>query len=66
MMRLDIYSFIHVDEGLLFGPSIEVHRLIEHLTNQVMMHIVRRLAQLDGSNILSWQSFVTTARGDLV
>ena len=36
----------------MFGPSIEVQRLIEHLSNQVMMHTVRRLVQLDHNS--SW------------
>ena len=31
-----------VDEGLLFGPSSELQRLIEHLSSHVMMRIVGR------------------------
>ena len=37
---LDIHSVIHVDDGLLFGPSIEILRLLDHLSIQVMMRIV--------------------------
>ena len=27
---VDINIFIHVDDGLLFGPNVELQRLIEH------------------------------------
>ena len=42
---LDINIFIHVDDGLLFGPNIELQRLIKHMSRQVMMRIVGKLVQ---------------------
>ena len=44
--ELNINIFIHVDDGLLFGPRIEVVRSVELLSNQVMMRIVGRMEKL--------------------
>ena len=44
--ELDINIFIHVDDGLLFGPSIEFLRLVELLSNQVMMRVKGRMERL--------------------
>ena len=34
--------FIHIDDGLQFGPGIDILPLIELLSNQVTMRIVGR------------------------
>ena len=44
--ELDINVFLHVDDGLLIGPSIGILRSIEFLSKQVMMRAVGRLARL--------------------
>ena len=44
---VDVNIFIHVDDGLLFGPNSDLQRLIEHLSRQVMMRIVGRLVELN-------------------
>ena len=49
--ELDNNIFIHVDDGLLFDRSIDILRLIELLSDQVMMRIVERLVRL-GDQIL--------------
>ena len=46
--ELYIHIFSHVDDGLLFGPRNEVLRLVELLSNQVMMRIVGRMEKLGG------------------
>ena len=38
--ELNINVFIHVDDGLLFGPRIEVFQLVELLSKQILMRIV--------------------------
>ena len=43
--NFEINIFIHVDDGLLFGPGSELQRSIEHPSSQVMMRIVGRLVQ---------------------
>ena len=53
---LDINIFIHVDDGLLFGQSIENLRLVEHLSNQVMMRTCGTTGATRRSTFLSWQS----------
>ena len=60
---LDINMFIHVDDGLLFGPSIDILRLIDFQSNQVMMHIVGRLARLGDRIFFPGRVIVRTARG---
>ena len=44
--ELNIHIFIHVDDGLLCGPRTEVFRLVELLSNQVLMRIVGRMEKL--------------------
>ena len=53
---LDINIFIHVDDGLLFGPNSELQRLIEHLSSQVMMRVVGKTGATERPSILSGQS----------
>ena len=50
--ELNINVFIHVDDGLLFCPSIEVLRLVELFSHQAMMRIVGRMERL-GDHIFS-------------
>ena len=59
---LDTNIFIHVDDGLLFGQSIEILRLIGLLSDQVMMRIVGRLERL-GDRISLGRMIVRTALG---
>ena len=35
--------FVHVDDGLMFGPKSEVFKLVEHLSEQVLMRITGRM-----------------------
>ena len=35
--------FVHVDDGLLFGPRSEVLKLVELLSKEVLMKIIRRM-----------------------
>ena len=44
--ELNINVIIHVDDGLLFGPSIEILRLVELSSSQDMMRIVGRMERL--------------------
>ena len=41
--ELNINIFIHVDDGMLFGPRIEVLQLVELLSKQILMRIVGRI-----------------------
>ena len=61
--ELDIDMFFHVDDGLLFGPSINILRLCELLPNHVIMRIVGRLARLDDHMFFLGRVIVRTARG---
>ena len=58
---MDIIIFIHVDVGLLFGPSIEIFRLVELVSNQVMMRIVGRMGRLGDQNLFLDRVIVRTA-----
>ena len=60
---LDINIFIHVDDGLLFGPISELQRLIEHLSSQVMMRIVGRLVQQNDQVLFLGRVIKRTVRG---
>ena len=60
---LDINIFIHVADGLLFGQSIENLRLVEDLSNQVMMHTVGRLERQRDQHFFLGRVIVRTARG---
>ena len=60
---LDINIFIHVDDGLLLGPDIELQRLIEHLSRQIMMRIVGKLVQQNDQVFFLGSVIKRTARG---
>ena len=60
---LDINIFIHVDDGLLFGPNSALQRLIEHLSRQVMMRIVGRLVQQNDQVFFLDRVIKRTVRG---
>ena len=55
--------FIHVDDGVLFGPRIEVLRLVELLSNQVLMRIVGRMEKLGDKFFFLGRVIERTARG---
>ena len=59
--ELDINIFMHVDGGLLFGPSIEIFRLVELVSNQVMMRIVGRMERLGDQNFFLDRVIARTA-----
>ena len=40
--------FVHVDEGLMFGPKSEVLKLVELLSKQVLIRITRRMEKTSG------------------
>ena len=40
------HIFIHVDDGLLFGPRSEVLKLVELLAKQVLMRIMGRMEKI--------------------
>ena len=54
--ELDIRIFIHVDDGLLFGPNIEIQRLVEHFVDSIDDAHCGTTGSAVRSNILSWQS----------
>ena len=54
--ELDIMIFIHVDDGLLFVPSIELQRQIEHFVDSIDDAHCGTTGSAGRSNILSWQS----------
>ena len=58
--------FIHVDDGLLFGASIENVRAIEILSDHVMMRIVGLLERLGNHIFFVGRVIARTARGDSV
>ena len=41
-------DFVHVDDGLMFGPKNEVLKLVELLSKQVLMRITRRMEKTSG------------------
>ena len=55
-VELDINVVIHVCDGLLFGLSVEIQQIIEHLPLQTMMRLVGQLAQLDDQILLLGRS----------
>ena len=60
--ELNINIFSHVDDGLLFGPRVEVLRSVELLSNQIMMRIVGRMEKL-GDKLFLGRVTERTARG---
>ena len=61
--KLNFNMFIHVDDGSLCGPKVKVLRLVELLSNQVMMRIVGRIEKLGDKNFLLGRVIERTARG---
>ena len=55
--------FIHVDDGLLFGPRSEVLKLVELLSKQVLMRIIRRMEKLGDKIFFLGRVIERTARG---
>ena len=55
--------FIHVDDGPVCGPRVKVLRLVELLSNQVMMRIVGRIEKLGDKIFLLGRVIERTARG---
>ena len=57
------YIFVHVDDGLMFGPKSEVLKLVELLSKQVLMRITGRMEKT-GDKIYSLGRVIErTARG---
>ena len=56
---MDVDTFLHVDDGLLLGPSWTVHWLIEHVTRQNHDMEYGKTSKAEGSVRLG-----STARGD--
>ena len=55
--------FIHVDDGLLFGPRSEVLKLVELLSTQVLMRIAGRMEKLGDNIFFLGRVIERTARG---
>ena len=64
--ELNINIFIHVDDGLLFGPRSEVLRSFELLSKQVLMRIVEPMGKLGDKISFLGRVIERTARGYLV
>ena len=48
--------FVHVDDGLMFGPKSEVLKLVELLSKQVLMRITRRMEKTGDKILFPGQS----------
>ena len=46
--------FVHVDDGLMFGPKNEVLKLVELLSKQVLMRITGRMEKTGDKFFISW------------
>ena len=55
--------FIHVDDGLLFGPKSEVLKLVELLPKQVLVRMVGRMEKLGDKIFFLGRVIERTARG---
>ena len=55
--------FMHVDDGLLFGPRSEVLKLVELLSKQVLMRIIGRMEKLGDKFFFLGRVIERTARG---
>ena len=55
--------FIHVDDGLLFGPRSEVLKLVELLSKHFLMRIVGRMEKLGDNIFFMGRVIERTARG---
>ena len=58
--------FVHVDDGLLFGPRSEVLKLVELLSKEVLMKIIRRMEKTGDKIYFLSRVIERTARGYLV
>ena len=56
-------SFVHVDDGLLFGPRSEVLKLVELLSKQVLMRITGRMEKMGDNFYFRGRMIERTARG---
>ena len=55
--------FVHVDDGLMFGPKSEVLKLVELLSNQVLMRITGRMEKTGDKIYFLGRVIERTARG---
>ena len=55
--------FVHVDDGLMFGPKSEVLKLVEPLSKQVLMRITRRMEKTGDKFYFLERVIERTARG---
>ena len=58
---VDVDVFVHVHDGLLLRPSLEVQPSTEHLSTQVLMSTVRRLEHLNDQMFFPGRGHVRTA-----
>ena len=59
----NINIFVHVDDGLMFGPKNEVLKLVELLSKQVLMRITGRMEKTGDKNYFLGRVIERTARG---
>ena len=57
------HIFIHVGDGVLFGPRSEILKLVELLSKHVLMRIVGRMEKLGDKNFFLGRVIERTARG---
>ena len=57
------HIFIHVDDGLLFGPRSEVLKLVELLSKQVLMRIMGRMEKMGDKIYFLGREIERAARG---
>ena len=55
--------FVHVDDGLMFGPQSEVLKLVELLSKQVLMRITGRMQKTGDKIYFLVRVIERTARG---
>ena len=55
--------FVHVDDGLMFGPRSEVLKLVELLSKQVLMRITGRMEKMGDKIYFLGRVIERTARG---
>ena len=60
------HIFVHVDDGLMFGPKSEVLKLVELLSKQVLMRITRRMEKTGDKFYFLGRVIERTARGHSV
>ena len=60
---MDVGVLLHVADGMLVGRNLEVHQLIEQVSNQVMIRIPGQLEQLNDQVFFLDRVIVRTARG---